>query len=62
MFFALLTQVVSFLLNVLALHWRSLREKNLEILLLHHQLAILQRTLTTYCRFYNEWRPHPGLG
>jgi hypothetical protein len=41
MFFALLAQVVSFLLDLLP--WRSPREKDLEILLLRHQPAILQR-------------------
>jgi hypothetical protein len=44
MFFALLAQVLTFLLDLLALPWRSPREKDLEILLLRHQLAILQRT------------------
>jgi transposase InsO family protein len=44
MFFALLAQVVSFLLDLFALPWRSPREKDLDILLLRHQLAILQRT------------------
>ena len=44
MFFAVLAQVVSFLLDLLALPWRSSREKELEILLLRHQLAILQRS------------------
>jgi transposase InsO family protein len=43
MFFALLAQVVSFLLDLFALPWRSPREKDLEILLLRHQLAILHR-------------------
>src|SRR5579863_4996468 len=44
MFFALLAQVLTFLLDLLVLPWRSSREKDLEILLLRHQLAILQRT------------------
>src|SRR5512146_498530 len=44
MYFALLAQVISFLLDLLALPLRSPREKDLEILLLRHQLAILQRT------------------
>jgi hypothetical protein len=44
MFFALLAQVLTFLLDLLALPWRSSREQDLEILLLRHQLAILQRT------------------
>jgi hypothetical protein len=44
MFFALFAQVLTFLLDLLVLPWRSSREKDLEILLLRHQLAILQRT------------------
>jgi hypothetical protein len=44
MFFALLAELVSFLLDLLALACRASREKDLEILLLRHQLAILQRT------------------
>jgi hypothetical protein len=44
MFFAVLAQVISFLLAVVALPARSDRDKDLEILLLRHQLAILQRT------------------
>jgi transposase InsO family protein len=44
MFFALLAQIVSFLLDLVTLPWRSRRDKDLEILLLRHQLAILQRT------------------
>jgi hypothetical protein len=42
MFFALLPQIVSFLLDHHTLLWRSRRDKDLEILLLRHQLAILQ--------------------
>jgi hypothetical protein len=44
MFFALLAQVVSLLLGLVTLSCRSPREKDLEILLLRHQLATLQRT------------------
>jgi transposase InsO family protein len=44
MFFALLAQVLTFLLDLLALPRRSSREQDLEILLLRHQLAILQRS------------------
>jgi hypothetical protein len=44
MFFALITQIVSFLLAMVTQPGRSDPEKDLEILLLRHQLAILQRT------------------
>jgi hypothetical protein len=44
MFFSVLAQVVSFLLALVALPCRSCRDKDLEILVLRHQLAILRRT------------------
>ena len=44
MFFALLAQIVSFLLDVVGLPCRSDHERDLDLLLLRQQLAILQRT------------------
>jgi hypothetical protein len=44
MFFALLAQISSLLLAVVALPFRSDPVKDLEILALRHQVAILQRT------------------
>jgi hypothetical protein len=44
MFFALIAQLVSFLLALVALRCRADPDKDLEILLLRHQPAILQRT------------------
>jgi hypothetical protein len=60
MFFALLAQIISFLLTVVALPCRSNREKDLEILLLRHQLALLQRNQTRPVR-PTRWLPSsPG--
>ena len=44
MFFALPAQIVTFLLDPVILTRRSRWDKDLEILLLRHQLAIFQRT------------------
>ena len=43
MFFFVLAQLLSLLIDLAATSWRSDREKDLEILLLQRQLAILQR-------------------
>ena len=41
MFFALLAQMVSFLLDLVTLPWRSRRDTDLEILLLRYQLVCM---------------------
>jgi hypothetical protein len=47
--------------NAVAERWiRSARRECLDHLLILGERQ-LQRTLTTYCRFYNERRPHQGL-
>lgn len=48
--------------NAVAERWiRSARRECLDQLLILGERQ-LHRTLTTYCRFYNERRPHQGLG
>ena len=53
------------LLQLVVLLFRSSESKDLEMVVLRHELAVLRRqnqTLTVFVDHYDNWRPHWSLG